>query len=409
MRLEVEKQLLNAGFRLIARNRGTHHYEELSSKGKLCVLFPDLTKWTITDTNRFIDSEINPETPCLVIINGTVEHEGTDYLFVSGPILSLPTLVEFNGDLATLPRTKHSLVRGGVKACLVQTSAGKELWCCGGRESDFTQSFEEADKVIVPEPETLSPLTPPSSTAYRIQKSNEVAAKIGHKKALEVLKLLNLEDEEATNRHLEILLPLCDNKSVQEAKMEYIEKLECANKEKLVNLTKMKTIDEEAKRSDSTIIRWRIVVLLLDYTRIQSLIAIKKARPWKITKRSETAADGYSRFLQATPGFGTFVYRCDEWSRRLPILKKPDDKVISEWCNNESTQRQSTNEVLQVQKKRDDFVEALSLDTKLCPSCKNRMIKNSVQLRRGDEAASIMFTCEACQIIVDDGERVLRV
>lgn len=65
-------------------------------------------------------------------------------------------------------------------------------------------------------------------------------------------------------------------------------------------------------------IDWKIMSMMLNYTRVQSLLCIKKQKAWQAQKRSERGQEEQARKLQATSGYGE--WHCpfgDEWDRRI--------------------------------------------------------------------------------------------
>jgi hypothetical protein len=79
---------------------------------------------------------------------------------------------------------------------------------------------------------------------------------------------------------------------------------------------------------------WKIMSMMLNYTRVQSLLSIKKQKAWQAQKRSERANEAQSRQLQATSGFGE--WHCpfgDSWDRRVVRPINRMDRLMAESGN----------------------------------------------------------------------------
>ena len=75
---------------------------------------------------------------------------------------------------------------------------------------------------------------------------------------------------------------------------------------------------------------WKIMSTMLDYTRVQSLLCIKKQKVWQAQKRSERAQEEQSRKLQATSGFGEWHCPLVDWDRRTVRATNSMDKLMAQ-------------------------------------------------------------------------------
>lgn len=75
---------------------------------------------------------------------------------------------------------------------------------------------------------------------------------------------------------------------------------------------------------------WKIMSMMLDFTRVQSLLCIKKQKVWQAQKRSERAHEEASRKLQATSGFGEWHCLVNDWDRRTVRATNSMDKLMAQ-------------------------------------------------------------------------------
>ena len=138
----VEAQLRKRGIRMIKHGPGYQKWEETANGERrfLSVFFmrsPEggpFGDWKSKQTDEVVEAAIPKHPHLFVVVGGTVHDEGREDVYVSGPILKLPSLVEAPAGthLGHLMREKHSLRHGPrLETCVVSTLRGTELRAVG--------------------------------------------------------------------------------------------------------------------------------------------------------------------------------------------------------------------------------------------------------------------------------------